>query len=513
MNSSSNKRIAKNTLFLYVRMFLTLGVSLYTSRVVLNTLGVEDFGIYNLVGGVVVLFSFINGSMTTATQRFLNFEMGKANLDGIHKVFCISTNVYFFISFIIVLLAETIGLWFLNNKLNIPIDRMNAANIVYQFSILAFVVNILKIPYNASIIAYEKMSFYAWVSIVEVTLKLIIVFALVYFIFDKLILYSILTFGVSVLIYLIFRIYCRNKFSSCRYHYMKDNKLTKKLLSFSGWSMIGNVAVVGSNQGLSMIMNMFLGVTINAAMGVANQVNTAVYGFVSNFQMAFNPQIVKTYASESFDAHKNLIYQTSKLSYFLLLIIAVPILFNTKYILTVWLKVVPSYSAVFTQLIILLSLLDALSGPFWMSTNAMGKIKYYQIGVSFLMLLNLPLAYFILHYGFTPEYVFAGKLVLSFIIYLFRVIYVKSFLNFTFKDFFSNVILRIILTTVFIVGIMFIFKNQILPKEDSILNLFVFTLISLFTSLLGVTALGINKIEKKLVMSFIIKRIKKQNEL
>lgn len=509
MNSSSNKRIAKNTLFLYVRMFLTLGVSLYTSRVVLNTLGVEDFGIYNLVGGVVVLFSFINGSMTTATQRFLNFEMGKANLDGIHKVFCISTNVYFFISFIIVLLAETIGLWFLNNKLNIPIDRMNAANIVYQFSILAFVVNILKIPYNASIIAYEKMSFYAWVSIVEVTLKLIIVFALVYFIFDKLILYSILTFGVSVLIYLIFRIYCRNKFSSCRYQYMKDNKLTKKLLSFSGWSMFGNVAVIGSNQGISMIMNMFLGVTINAAMGVANQVNTAVYGFVSNFQMAFNPQIVKTYASGSLEAHKKLIYQSSKLSYFLLLIIAVPILFNTEYILTVWLKIVPSYSAIFAQLIIMLSLLDALSGPFWMSTNAMGKIKYYQIGVSILMLLNLPIAFIILHYGFSPEYVFVAKLALSFIIYLFRVMYVKSFLKFTFKDFFSNVISRILLTTVFIGVVMLLFKYQVLPKGDSILNLFIFTIISLFVSVIGVIGLGINKIERKLVMSFIALRIKK----
>lgn len=509
MNSSSNKRIAKNTLFLYVRMFLTLGVSLYTSRVVLNTLGVEDFGIYNLVGGVVVLFSFINGSMTTATQRFLNFEMGKGNPDGIHKVFCISTNVYFIISFIIILLAETIGLWFLNNKLNIPTERMYAANLVYQFSILAFVVNILKIPYNASIIAYEKMSFYAWVSIVEVILKLIIVFALVYFIFDKLILYSTLTFVVSILIYFIFRVYCRNKFSSCRYQYMKDNKLTKKLLSFSGWSMFGNVAVVGSNQGISMIMNMFLGVTINAAMGVANQVNTAVYGFVSNFQMAFNPQIVKTYASGSLEAHKNLIYQSSKLSYYLLLILAVPILFNTEYILTVWLKIVPSYSAIFAQLIIMLSLLDALSGPFWMSTNAMGKIKYYQIGVSILMLLNLPIAFIILHYGFSPEYVFVAKLALSFIIYLFRVMYVKSFLKFTFKDFFSNVISRILLTTVFIGVVMLLFKYQVLPKGDSILNLFIFTIISLFVSVIGVIGLGINKIERKLVMSFIALRIKK----
>ena len=375
---TDNKKIAKNTLFLYVRMFLTMGVSLFTSRIVLNTLGVEDFGTYNLVGGIVIMFSFINTAMLGATQRFLNFEMSKKSDEAVNKVFCVSMNAHILIMLVIIFLSETIGLWFLNYKLNIPENRMFAANIVYQFSLLAFCFNILKVPYNASVIAYEKMSFYAWISIIEVVLKAIIVYFLLLFVFDKLILYSILVFAVSILVFLAYRYFCRKLFISCKYRYIKDKTLFKELVSFSSWSMFGNLALIGSNQGVYMILNIFLGVTINAAMAIAAQVNMAVFSFVSNFQMAFNPQIIKTFASNDIKVHEKLVFQASKFSYYLLLILVLPILFNTAYILELWLKIVPEYAVPFTQLMLVFSLIDALAGPFWVSMNATGKIKKYQ---------------------------------------------------------------------------------------------------------------------------------------
>ena len=489
-------------------MILTLGVSLYTSRVVLNTLGVEDFGIYNLVGGIVILFSFINGSMTSATQRFLNYEMGKKNYDEVHKIFCISVNVYFIITIVIVILAETIGLWFLNTKLNIPIDRMNAANIVYQFSILTFVATFFKVPYNASIVAYEKMGFYAWTSIVEVILKLIIVFALVYFLVDKLILYSVLTFAVSVIMFLIYQKFCRKKFTTCRYTYIHDKKVIKELLGFSGWSMFGSVTVIGSNQGIAMILNIFLGVTINAAMGIANQVNTALYGFVSNFRIAFNPQLVKTYASGNIDAHKSLLFQTSKFSYFLLLILAVPVLFNTEEILGIWLKIVPDYAVIFTQLTIMLSLIEALSGPFWMSVSATGRIRVYQIIVSGILLLNLPLAYVFLKKGLSPEYVLLGKLGIGVILYFFRILYVRQFLQFSFMEVLRNLLIQVLLVTLFIFGTLLLLKDKIMFQESIVLNVIVSSIISMSLSVIFVFFLGINRVERKLVIKYILNKIK-----
>jgi O-antigen/teichoic acid export membrane protein len=508
LKDSSNKQIAKNTLFLYSRMILTLGVSLYTSRVVLNTLGVEDFGIYNLVGGIVVLFSFINASMTSATQRFLNYEMGKEDDNGVHKVFCISVNVYLLILILIVVLAETIGLWFLNTKLNIPLNRMAAANIVYQFSILTFAVNILKVPYNASIIAYEKMAFYAWTSIIEVFLKLFIVFALVYLSSDKLVLYAVLTFSVSVVMFLMYLKFCVKTFATCRYKYIYDKELIQELLGFSGWSMFGSVSVIASNQGIAMILNIFLGVTINAAMGIANQVNTALYGFVSNFRIAFQPQLIKTYAAGDIETHKKLLFQTSKFSYFLLLILAVPVLLNTSYILSIWLNTVPHYAVIFTQLTIILSLIEALSGPFWMSVSATGKIKIYQIIVSGILLLNLPLAYVFLNNSLSPEYVLLGKLGIGVILFFFRILYAGSFLQFTFIEVLRNLLWQILVVSLFISGTLFLLKDIIIIYDSVVLNTITLTIISMCLSVIFVFYFGISKVERLLITNFIINKIK-----
>lgn len=486
-------------------MAITMAVSLYTSRVVLNTLGVEDFGVYNLVGGIVVLFSFINSGMTAATQRFLNFEMSKNSDEAVRRVFSVSMNAHFMVIAIILLLSETIGLWFLNYNLNIPTERMYAANVVFQFSLLAFCFSVLKVPYNASVIAYEKMSFYAWISIIEVILKLLIVFLLVLFLYDKLILYSILVFAVSVVVFITYRFFCRRLFESCKYKYIRDKVLFKELISFSGWSIFGNMALVGSNQGIAFILNIFLGVTINATMGIATQVNTAIYSFVSNFQIAFNPQIVKTYALGDIKAHKKLLFQASKFSFYLLLILAIPILLNTEFILTLWLKIVPEYAVEFTQLIVLFSLVDALSGPFWASVNATGKIRSYQIGVGLILLMNLPVAYFLLHFNFSPVYVIVANVVINFILFLYRLVCSHKYLHFNYLNVFGEIYFRLILVSGIAFAILYLIRIELFSTIENWYNLLLFSIICIIITAIIILTVGTKKGEKIYVINIIRK--------
>jgi O-antigen/teichoic acid export membrane protein len=315
--SEDSNRIAKNTIFLYFKMFLTMGVSLYTSRVVLNTLGVTDFGIYNVVGGVVMMFSFLNASMSSATHRFLSFELGKKDFVEFNKVFSTSLNIHAIIAFSILILAETIGLWFLNAHLNIPAERIGAASWVYQFSIFSLMVVILNVPYNATIIAHERMSAYAYISIIDVILQLIIVFILVCFGFDKLKLYAVLGFCASSISRILTKMYCKRNFYESKYRYFYDKSLYKTLLNYAGWNLFGNLAAVTFNQGINILLNIFFGPSINAARGIAYQVNGAVNGFVSNFQMAMSPQLVKSYAANERRYMHHLIIQGSNYSFFL----------------------------------------------------------------------------------------------------------------------------------------------------------------------------------------------------
>ena len=403
VTNENTKLIAKNTMLLYFRMFLTLGVSLYTSRVVLNTLGVEDFGIYNVVGGVVMMFSFLNSSMASATQRFLSFELGKNDLIQLKKVFSMSVNIHVIIALAIFILAETIGLWFLNTKLVIPAERLYAANWVYQFSILSFMVTILSVPYNAIIIANERMKVYAYVSIIEVILKLIILYILVWFGFDKLKLYAILVFFVSAIIWLIYKTYCNSNFSESKYQYYWDKPLFSTLMNYAGWNLFGNLAVVTMVQGINIMLNLFFGPIVNAARGIAYQVNGAVNSFVINFQMAMNPQIVKSYASGDLKYMHKIIFQGAKYSFFLLFILSLPILLETELILKIWLKNVPEHTIIFTRLAIINVLIDSISGPLMTAAQATGNIKKYQAIVGGLLLLILPISYLFLIMGYPPE--------------------------------------------------------------------------------------------------------------
>ena len=424
MISSDNRRIAKNTLALYVRMGVTMLVSLFTSRVVLQTLGVEDFGIYNVVGGVVVLFSFLNAAMSSATQRFLNFELGRGNVAQVGRVFSMSMSVHFAIAGAVLLLAETVGLWFLNAQLNIPAERMAAANWVYQFSVASTLLGIMLVPYNATIIAYERMTFYAWASIATTFLRLGIVYLLVIGNADKLVLYAALTFAVGVLMQVVHVAYCRRAFPrTAIYRPFRDKKLFRELVSFSGWWLFGGVANMANSQGINMVVNIFCGVAVNAAMGIANQVNAAVYQFVMNFQTAFSPQITKLYSAENESAFLKLVFRASKFSFFLMVFLANPILINTDFILEIWLGTVPEHTASFVRWIIVSSVIDALASSLCISASATGKIRNYQVIVSSLILTNVPVSILLLWLGYSPVSVIVVRAAVNFTVSVWRIFY------------------------------------------------------------------------------------------
>ena len=419
--SENNKRIAKNTMFLYIRMAVIMLVQLYTSRVILQTLGVEDYGIYNIVGAVVVSLSFITGPLSSATQRFLSFELGKKNTGHIKDIFSISLIVHAILSILILALAETIGLWFLNNKMEIPPERLYAANWVFQCSILTFIINILNTPFNSAIIAYEKMSFYAYISIFEALARLAVVYFLLLTNSDKLIVYGILIVAVTLSVTTLYMLYCRKHIKDIKIHWVKDKQLLKLLLSFSGWSLFGAIANMSADQGLNLLLNLFFGVTVNAAMGIANQVSAAVNQFVTNFQTAFRPQIVKSYAEGNMEALHLLSCRSSKFSFLLLFMVVCPVYFNIDYILQLWLGAnVPQYTADFCRLILICALIESLSAPLWMTVQATGRMKKYQLGISTLMSLNLIISYILLKKGAYPEAVLMVKCGLSIAYLIFR---------------------------------------------------------------------------------------------
>lgn len=506
MASENNKRIAKNTGILYIRMFITMGVSLYTSRVVLATLGVNDFGIYNIVGGIIVLFSFLKAAMTSSTQRFLNYELGLAkndNYESVKRIFSMSMTAHISIILLFILASETIGLWFLNTQLNIPQERMLAANWVYQFSLLALSIEIIKVPYHASIIAYEKMTFFAYVSIAEVIFKLLIVFALLLFSVDKLILYSFLVFVVTFAMLTIYKIYCNKVFITCRYNFFWDASLYKQLMSFSGWSLFGSVANVGAQQGVNILLNVFYGVSINAAMGVANQVSSAINSFVSSFQTAFNPQIVKSYAANDQSGFISLIFQASKFSYYLLYAITLPVILNIDIILNIWLKNVPSHSAFFIILILMFLLIDAISAPLWMSVQATGKIKNYQILMGAIIILNLPLSYICLKLGYIPESVLIIRVFINFTIFIVRIFYLRIKIKLPTKLYFEEVIFKVALVTLLSIPL-----PLLISYYTSNFNGLVLTSFFSVVSVVGCIYLfGLTKRERKFVEKLIIKKL------
>ena len=445
-DSSNNKRIAKNTLLLYFRMFVTMAVGLYTSRVVLNVLGVDDYGVYNVVGGIITMVSFLNIAMVQASQRFLSFELGVGSLERLNKVFCTSVNIHLAISIIAVLLGETLGLWFVNTQLVIPEGRMAAANWVYQASILTFVVGVISVPYNSSIVAHEKMSAFAYITILEVILKLMIVYLLLVIPFDKLIVYAILMVLVSIIIRLCYTSYCTNHFEECTYRFVFDKKLSLDMFSFAGWSLLGNLGFSFKDQISNIILNLFFGPAVNAARGIGMHVAALVNTFATNFTMAINPQITKQYAAGNLDESRKLVYAGSRYSFYLLSLVSIPLIINIDYVLKLWLGIVPKYTSQFVVLTLLTSLLYALSGCVTTAIQATGKIKWFQIGISVIMLSELPIAWILLKFGYPPYSVMWPSVLTYLIAVLFRFWLIKCYVEgYRYTDYLANVVARCLL--------------------------------------------------------------------
>ena len=471
-------------------------VSLYTSRVILATLGVKDFGVYNVVGGVVILFSFLNNAMSSATQRFLSFELGRDDMEQAGRVFGMSLLVHVCISAIVLLLAETVGLWFLNTKLNIPVERIEAANWAYQFSVAATLVGIVRVPYNAVLIACERMSIIAYLGIGEALSKLAVAILLGFCTFDKLVYYSGMIF-ISLFIFAVINVlYCYLAFEPARHKPFFEKQFFYEIMSFSGWSLYGGIAYICNTQGINVLINIFCGVVANAAMGIANQVNNAIYQFVTNFQIAFSPQIIKYYSAEEKDAMNRLVYRASKVSFFLMLFLSLPVMVNVRFILGLWLKSVPDYAPSFVCLALAYCLVDCLSMPINTLVNATGRIKSYKIIVGTVYILNIPVAYGLLSLGLSPEWVLAVRVFATLLLHPVRLFIVKQIDDFPFYNYCLMVCLPVLGVFVFSAPIAFAISEWL----SGWVGFFVSSIYSSVSILLSCWFIGFNSEERKKIL-------------
>lgn len=453
---SRSKLILKNTLFMYARMLVMMLIALYTARVVLQTLGVDNYGIYNVVGGIVVFFTILNNGLASASSRYITAEVGAGTKKSGIKVFNVCLQAHLIIGLIIFILAETIGLWIVNRVLNIPENRMLAANVVYQISILTTFISIMYSPFNTSILAYEKMNVYAYFAILDAFNKLLIVYVLQVVNADKLVLYASLVFFASVITSSVNVAYCFKKFDICVIQRVRDRKLLKSIFSFTSWSLMGQACIVGTNQGVTFLINYFCGVAVNAAMGVSNQVVSLVNQFVTNFQMAFRPQIVKSYVNKDVEYLKLLILRSSKISGCLMLIFVVPLLLETSNILTLWLGEYPQYSIEFAQWTLVAVFFDNLSGPLWMLINSQTRIREYQLWTSVFYSMTFIIGWVVLLLGiFPPYYVVIVRLFVYLSLIAVRLKFAHKFLiQFNVFEWLNHVLLRetIVLLGAYVIG-------------------------------------------------------------
>ena len=468
-------------------------VTLYTSRVILNTLGVEDFGIYNVVAGFVTMLAFVSNAMASATQRFLAFEIGAGNKRELHNVFVMSVNIHFIIAMIILIIAETLGLFFLNTQLTIPVERMEAARWVYHISILILVVNMISVPYNAMIIAHEQMNVFAWVSIAEVILNLLIVFVLQGFGFDKLKFYAALLFGVVLLIRAIFGAYCHKKYRESKFRFFWNTHLFKTLFSYAAWNLWGSSAGVIMGQGINVLLNVFFGPAINAAYGIALRVKSAVNQFVNNFQMALNPPIIKSYGAGNLQYMHQLIFSGAKYSFFLLFTLSLPLLLETELVLKLWLKMVPEYTVVFVRLALVNILIDSMSRPLVTAAQASGKIKLYQGVVGGLLILNLPISFLFLKLGFSPETTLWISIFITILALVARLIIIERLIRLNSREFIFRVVIICFGFSVvaLVVPLMLYFR-----LEGSLVRFFIVSFSSFVFSIISMYILGLDSNEK-----------------
>lgn len=504
--SVNNKRIAKNTILLSIRMIFVLCLNLYTTRVTLDALGVNDFGIYNVVCGFVSMFTFLNTSMSNGIQRFFNFELGEKGIDGARKVYVNSLAVQLLLLLIVLLLTETFGLWYLHNKMVIPAERFVAAQWVFQFSIISFIFVIIQVPYGAAIMAHEHMSYYAFIGVLDAVLKLTIVILVPYADVDRLILYGFLLMLISVLNFLLAFIYSKTKFEELKIERLFDKKLFKSMLSFSGWNIFGTFSNMMREQGLNIILNLFFGPIVNAARGVAYQVSSGLQGLVANVNTAIRPQVVQSYAQGNTKRTITLMFSLSKISICILYIIAYPILLEINFVLNLWLKgEVPQYTSSFVIIVVLISFLNNLNSAVSGVVHATGKMRNYQVIGSLITLSSIPVAYYALKIGSNPNSVFWISFVFTGFMQVASLFILRSLVHFSLRKYAKEVLLPfvVVVATSFIIPLILCYFMQY-GWTRFILVLF----FSVATSSLSLYFLGLNKKEKDLINSIISKVIK-----
>lgn len=498
MNNTGIQKISivKNTAFLYVRMLFTMLVSLFTSRVVLNALGIDDYGIYNVVGGFVTMFNVVCTGLASTTQRFITFDLGKGNEKELNKTFSSCVIIYTFMSILIFLLAESVGIWFLDSKMKVPEGREYAANWVFQLSLLTLIINLISVPYNSLIIAYERMKAFAYISIFEVSAKLIVAYLICISPFDRLIVYAALMCLIQLSVRLIYNVYCNRAFPVSHITWHFDIKKIKEIYTFAGWAMFGGLASIGFTQGLNMLLNLFFGPTVNAARGIAVQVQQAVNSFALNFQTAINPQIIKSYAGHDLHYMIKLVFASSKFSFLLLFMLSLPICIEADQILKIWLKIVPPYSVIFLRLIICTTIIDAMSNSFMRAVDATGKIKLYQSVLGTLLLTIVPISYVVLKLGGSPSSVFIVHLFVCCLAFVVRLFLTRKLIYFSIRTYFKNVLARIFI----VVSLSCIIPiNIYLNYHESIMRLLIVCLSAFAMSILFTYLFAMDASEKSLI--------------
>lgn len=501
MVQQNYKQIAKNTLFLYFRMIIIMAVSFYTVRVVLDTLGVTDFGLYNLVASFVIIMVFLDSTLASGTQRFLTFEIGKNDLQKLKQTFSTAILIHIALAIFILIVGETVGLWFLYEKMNIPVDRFDAAFLVYQFAIFSTMITVMQVPYNALIIAHERMHIFAYISILEVVLKLLIVYLLVISFYDKLVTYAVLMFLVSVLIAYIYRTYVIKNYEESHFEFSFDKNIVKSMIHFSGWNIFGTLGSLLSVQGMNIILNIFFGPVAVAARAISMQVSGGLSQFVNGFQQAITPQITKLYASNQLEEMNKLLYQNSKYAFLLLWFLALPVLMQTEYILNLWLVEVPDNTIVFCQIIIVHALIMSLNRPYVMAIHATGHMKQTNVTAGVILILVLPISYILLDNGFsiiTPLIIYMIATIFCFIIELY---YLKKWINVSIISLFKNTLVPV--SMIAIISIIPVYLMTGL-YENSFIKFLLITFFSMSIVFVLIYTIALSK-EEKIKLKIMIK--------
>lgn len=505
--SANNKRIAKNTLVLYVRMLFLMAINLYASRVILQALGVEDYGIYNVVGGFVALFAILSQSLSSAASRFLTYEMGRGDVNRLSQVFSATLIIHVILAIIIVLLSEVVGVWFVNEKMVMDSDRVDAANWIFQFSILTFCINLITVPHNASIIAHEKMSTFAYISVFEGIGMLLICYFVMFATLDRLVIYGFLVLVVRGTCRYMFYFYSKRNFPECRMQFVYNKQLMKEIFGFASWNMIGSSASILRNQGGNILLNLFAGPTVNAARAIANQVLHAVNSFVQNFFMALRPQITKSYAKGDYDYMMTLIFQGSRLSYYMLLVICLPVFLNTDILLHIWLKNVPAHTVLFVQLTLIFALVESISAPLITAQLATGKVRKYQLIVGGFQMLNLPVSYLALKMGGIPESVLCVAIFFSICSLFARLYMLRINVCLNVRDFVYKVMANIFIVSSISIVIPYYLH---VSMDETFLSFILNTIVCILCSLTTILFVGCNKMERKWIYAKITKFFNKK---